>query len=166
VKRGQLVRVTGVVADQKTVPSLLTGRPVVLATSDCACATETRGFDFDVRLPDGKLIRVPARDALLFGRRQRVLGEPSCGPITLTLSGDEPRLCSALLADRGPLDRLVQLLAHEITLGPGDAVELYGALDVEPDESAESGFAHEPPLRAVLRPAGGVPIIIRKREEP
>jgi hypothetical protein len=162
----RLVRLTGVVADQKTVPSLLTGRPVVLAASACAGVTETRGFDFDVRLSDGRLVRVPARDAVLLGHSQRVRGEPSCGPITLTLSGDEPRLCSALLADRGYIDHLLQRLAREVTLGPGDAVELCGVLDVESDQSTEGGFVRDPAIRAVLRPADGLPVIVRKRTAP
>jgi hypothetical protein len=136
----------------------------VLAASDCAGVTETRGFDFDVRLADGTLVRVPARDIVLLGRRQRVRGQPSCGPITVSFSGgDEPRLCSALLADRGVLDHLLERFVHEVTLGPGDPVQLFGALDVEAHPSTESSFAREPALRAVLRPAAGLPIIVYKR---
>jgi hypothetical protein len=163
VHQRRLVHLTGVVAEQPTVPSLFTGRPVVLAVSDCAGVAETRGFDFDVRLGDGTSVRVPARDAILFGRRQRLRGRPRCGPITLTLSGEEPRLCSGLLAGRGPLDRLLERFAHEVTLGPGDAVAIYGALDVEPDRSSEGGSGRDPVFRAVVRPADGLPVIVRKR---
>jgi hypothetical protein len=166
VRRRQLVRLTGVVAEQKTVPSLLTGRPVVLAVSDCAGVTETRGFDFDVRLDDGTPLRVPARDAILFGRRHRLRGEPRCGPITLTLSGNGPRLSSGLLAGRGFLDRVFERLAYEVTLGPGDVVEIYGARDVEPDPNGERSFGRGPAFRSVVRPAAGLPVCVRLCHEP
>ena len=127
------MRFTGTVAEQATVPSLFTGRPVVLATSDCAGVAETRGIDFDVQLAGGERVRVPARDALLLGRGPRVRGQPSCGPLTLTVAGGAPRLHSALLSTDGWLARLLGMTARELTLGPGDAVEICGALDFEPD---------------------------------
>jgi hypothetical protein len=158
----RLVRLAGTVAEQATVPSLFTRRPVVLATSEYAGATETRGFDFDVRLADGTLVRVPARDAVLLGRGPRVRGRPQCGPLALTLTGDGPRLRSALLAAGGGwAGRLLDLTARELTLGPGDAVELCGELDYEPDD-ARSGGSRGPAMRAVLRPADGLPAIVRK----
>jgi hypothetical protein len=158
----RLVRLAGTVADQATVPSLFTRRPVVLATSEYAGVIETRGFDFDVRLADGTLVRVPARDAVLLGRGPRVHGRPQCGPLALTLTGDGPRLRSALLAVGGGwAGRLLDLTARELTLGPGDAVELCGELDYEPDES-RSGGSRGPAMRAVLRPSDGLPAIVCK----
>ena len=156
------VRLAGTVADQATVPSLFTRQPVVLATSEYAGVIETRGFDFDVRLADGTLVRVPARDAVLLGRGPRVQGRPQCGPLALTFTGDGPRLRSALLAASGGWAcRLLDLTARELTLGPGDAVELCGELDYEPDDS-RSSCSRGPALRAVLRPADGLPAIVRK----
>jgi hypothetical protein len=153
----------GTVVEQPTVTSLLTGSAVVLATSDCAGVVEARGIDFDVRLEGGEIVRVPARDALLVGRGQRVRGQPSCGPLTVSVSGGEPRLRSALLSTDGWIGRLAGVAARELTLGPGDEVEICGALDVEPDPVTQRGFARGPALRAVIRPAGGVPVIVRKR---
>lgn len=157
------VRLRGTVIEQPTVTSLLTGSAVVLATSDCAGVVEARGIDFDVRLAGGEIVRVPARDALLVGRGQRVRGQPSCGPLTVSVSGGEPRLRSALLSTDGWIGRLAGVAARELTLGPGDEVEICGALDVEPDPVTQRGFARGPALRAVIRPAGGVPVIVRKR---
>jgi hypothetical protein len=161
--RGKLVRFAGVVADQATVPSLFNARPVVLATSDCAGVTETRGIDFDVQLASGARVRVSARDAVLLGRGQRVRGQPSCGPLTLTVAGGAPRLHSALLSTDGWAARLLGMTARELTLGPGDAVEICGALDFEPDPDTQSGFARGPAMRAVLRPWGGAPVIVQKQ---
>ncbi len=165
-RRGQVVRFTGTVAEQATVASLFTGRPVVLATSDCAGVAETRGIDFDVQLAGGERVRVPARDALLLGRGQRVHGQPSCGPLTLTVSDGAARLQSALLSTDGWLARLFGMTARELTLGPGDRVEVCGALDFEEDRDMQRGFARGPALRAVLRPAGGVPVIVSKLGTP
>ena len=162
-RKAQAVRLTGTVAEQATVPSLFTGRPVVLATSDCAGVVETRGIDFDVRLVGGKIVRVPAREALLIGRGQRVRGQPSCGPLTLSVAGGERRLRSALLSTDGWIGRLAGLAARELTLGPGDAVEVCGVLDFEPDPATQRGFARGPALRAVLRQDSGIPVIVRKR---
>ena len=162
-RRGQLVCFTGTVAAQPTVPSLFTGRPVVLATSDCAGVAETRGIDFDVQLAGGEHVRVPARDAVLLGRGRRVRGQPSCGPLTVTVTGGAARLQSALLSTDGWLARLWGLTARELTLGPGDAVEICGALDFEEDPNMQRGFSRGPALRPVLRPWGGAPVIVRKQ---
>jgi len=162
-RRGKLVCFTGTVAEQPTVPSLFTGRPVVLATSDCAGVAETRGIDFDVQLAGGERVRVPARDALLLGRGQRVRGQPSCGPLTLTVAGGAPRLQSALLSTDGWLARLWGMTARELTLGPGDTVEICGALDFEDDPDTQRGFSRGPALRPVLRPWDGAPVIVRKQ---
>jgi hypothetical protein len=163
---GRIVRVEGTVAEQATVPSLFSGRPVVLATSDCAGVVETRGIDFDVRLADGRLVRVPARDAVLLGRPSRVRGLPSCGPLTFTLAGGEPRLHSALLSADGWIGSLLRFTAHELTLGPGDVVDLCGAIDLEPDEEAQRGFGRGPALRLVMRATSdaGIPVVVRKRD--
>lgn len=162
-RRGKLVRFAGVVAEQATVPSLFNGRPVVLATSDCAGVAETRGIDFDVQLASGERVRVSARDAVLLGRGERVRGQPSCGPLTLTVAGGAPRLHSALLSTDGWAARFVGMTARELTLGPGDAVEICGALDFEPDLDTQRGFARGPAMRAVLRPWGEAPVIVEKQ---
>jgi hypothetical protein len=109
-------------------------------------------------------VRVPARDALLLGRGQRVHGEPSCGPLTVGVADGAPRLRSALLSTDGWLARLLGMTARELTLGPGDPVEICGALDFEPDPETQRGFERGPALRAVLRPSGGAPVIVRKQD--
>jgi hypothetical protein len=54
------------------------------------------------------------------------------------------------------------MTARELTLGPGDAVEICGALDFEEDLEVQRGFSRGPALRPVLRPWGGAPVIVRK----
>ena len=161
---GRLVRLRGTVSAQPTVPSLFTTSPVVMATSDCAGAVETRGIDFIVELDSGHRVNVPARDAILLGHSQRVRGQPSCGPVALSLVAGRWRLRSALLSSDGWLARLVGLAARELTLSPGDAVELGGVVDLEPDPGAQRGFERSPALRSVVRPAAGLPVIVRKRD--
>jgi hypothetical protein len=158
---GRLVRLRGTVASQATVPSLFTGRPVVLATSDCAGAVETRGIDFAVQLADRQRVHLSARDTILLGRPERVRGTPSCGPLTFSMVGGRWRLRSALLSADGWVGRLAGLSARELTLAPGDAVEICGVVDREPDPAAQRGFERSPALRAVLRPVAGMPVIIR-----
>lgn len=161
---GQPVRIEGIVALQPTVPSLFTNQPVVLARSDYAGATETRGIDFGVRLDDGELVHVPARDALLLGRSRRVRGLPACGPLALILDRGERRFASGLLSLQGWVSGLLRFSAHELTLSPGDRVELCGIVDREPDVEAEGGFSRDPSLRTVLRPSPGVPLLVRKQD--
>jgi hypothetical protein len=70
-----------------------------------------------------------------------------------------------LLSADGWLARVVGLAARELTLSPGDAVEIGGVVDLEPDPDAQRGFERSPALRPVLRPAAGLPVIVRKRED-
>jgi len=162
---GRLVRVRGIVAAQATVPSLFTNRAVVMATSECAGAAETRGIDFTVELDGGQYLRVPARDAILLGRAERVRGQPTCGPVALSLVAGKWRLRSALLSADGWLARLVGLAARELTLSPGDEVEIAGVVDLEPDPDAHRGFERAPAMRAVMRPVEGWPVIVCRRDE-
>ena len=161
---GKLVRVRGVVAAQATVSSLFNDRPVVMATSDCAGAVETRGIDFAVELEGGHRVQVPARDAILLGRAERVHGQPTCGPVALSLLGGKWRLRSALLSADGWLAPLVGLAARELTLSPGDQVEVAGVVDLEADPDAQRGFERSPALRAVIRPVAGWPVIVSRRD--
>jgi hypothetical protein len=163
---GGLVRLRGTVAAQPTVSSLFTGQPVVMATSGCAGAVETRGIDFAVRLDGGQVVRVPAREALLLGRFQRVVGQPSCGPLALDLIGGQRRLRSALLRADGWVGRLLGLAARELTLSPGDPVELCGTVDLEPDPEAQRGFERSPAVRPVLRPFAGMPVLVVRPDAP
>ena len=39
------------------------------------------------------------------------------------------------------------MTARELTLGPGDAVEICGALDFEPDPDSQRGFSRGPAMR-------------------
>jgi len=161
---GRLVRLRGTVAAQPTVASLFTGRPVVMATSDCAGAVETRGIDFAVELDGGHVLRVPAREALLLGRFQRVRGQPSCGPLALGMVAGQRRLRSALLHADGWVGRLLGLAARELTLAPGDPVEVCGVVDFEADPEAQRGFERSPAVRPVLRPFAGMPVLVARED--
>jgi hypothetical protein len=55
------------------------------------------------------------------------------------------------------------MTARELTLGPGDIVEICGALDFEEDRDMQRGFSRGPALRPVVRPWGGAPVIVRKQ---
>jgi hypothetical protein len=84
----------------------------------------------------------------------------------VTVTGGAARLQSALLSTDGWLARLWELTARELTLGPGDPVEICGALDFEEDPNRQRGFSRGPALRPVLRPWGGAPVIVRKQPVP
>ncbi len=62
----------------------------------------------------------------------------------MTVADGAPRLHSALLSTDGWLARLLGMTARELTLGPGDAVEIWGALDFEPDPDRQRGFSRGP----------------------
>jgi hypothetical protein len=163
-KPGQVVRLEGTVPEQPTAPSLFSNSPTVLATSQYGGATETRGIDFHVRLADGDEVHLSAREALLLGRSRRIRGLPACGPLAVSLDGGEPRLASALLAVQGWVGRLLRFSARELTLAPGDRVELCGTVDhqPEPDKKGQGGFGRGPAFRTVLIPSAGIPVLVRK----
>jgi hypothetical protein len=158
-----VVRLRGIVVEQATAPSLFAGRASVLARSEYGGAVETRGIDFRVRLADGETLYVPARSTLLLGRADRIHGTPACGPVTLRRGEGEPRLVSALLSVRGFLTRLGRLPARELTIAPGDEIEVCGTIAREPAVDGETGFGRTPSVRAVLHPAGEVPALVHKR---
>jgi len=59
----------------------------------------------------------------------------------------------------------VGLAARELTLSPGDEVEIAGVIDIEPDPDAHRGFERAPAMRAVMRPVEGWPVIVYRRDE-
>lgn len=164
VEPGQVVRLRGTVMEQSTAPGLFSGRPAVLARSEWAGVSETRGMDFRVELTDGEVVWVAARDVALLGAAEHVPGNPACGPLALRMDDGQPRLASALLSVQGWFGRLLRFPAHELTLAPGDEVELCGTIHREPAPDGESALGRAPPLRTVLRPAGRIPALVRKRE--
>jgi hypothetical protein len=78
------------------------------------------------------------------------------------MTASRRRLRSALLHADGWVGRLLGLAARELTLSPGDPVELCGALDLEVDPIAQGGFARSPALRPVLRPFDGKPVLVAR----
>jgi hypothetical protein len=161
---GSAVRVEGTVAaDQPAFPSLFQGTPCVLARSARGGADELRGIDFMLSLDDGQRLRVAVRDAHLHDLPQPIDGPPRCGPVYASfLSGAErvPRLTSGLLQQVPFVQRALPL--REVTVGPGDRVEVTGLIhhEVAPDGLATPG--RQPPMRHVLRSAPHPPHTVRR----
>jgi hypothetical protein len=167
VPSGSAVRVQGTVGAQATFPSLFQGTPCVLARSARAGADELRGIDFTLDLDDGQRIRVAVRDGHLHDRPPPIEGPPLCGPVYASfLSGAEriPRLTSGLLQQVPFVQRAMAL--HEVTVGPGDRVEVTGFVhhEVAPDGLAAPG--RQTPMRHVLRSAPGMPLTVRRLPPP
>jgi hypothetical protein len=65
---GTLVRVTGTIGPQATVPTLFRGVPAVLFRNRVASADETRGQDFLLDLDQGGQAKVAVRRSTYHGR--------------------------------------------------------------------------------------------------
>jgi hypothetical protein len=132
---GATVRLLGTVAAQETVPSLFGRHPAVLCRSRLALADETRGIDFWLNTAAGERLRVHIRGALMLDR-PRPLIDPAPG---------------------------LHEGAREVTLGPGDPVELCGQLHRQADPSGEAAPGRGTPLCWSLRaPRGGFLLVQRQ----
>lgn len=158
----RLVKLEGTVAPGPTIPSLFGGVPCVLSRNAQGWADELRGLDFTLLLDDGQRVAVSARDAHLMNPPVAITGPPACGPVTASRDLIE-----------GPV-RLISTLHHqpttwprprrprEVTVAPGDRVEVTGFLnqEVSPDGTAAPG--RQTPLRPILRSGPDAPLLVRR----
>jgi hypothetical protein len=79
---GTLVRVTGTIGPQATVPTLFRGVPAVLFRNRIANADETRGQDFLLDLDQGEQAKVAVRRSYLLEPPERTREPPACGPVS------------------------------------------------------------------------------------
>jgi hypothetical protein len=156
---GTAVRLTGVVVPAATIPSLFRGTPALLFKSAAGGAQRTQGIDFDLDLEGGQRVRVSVRRALLVDRATRTREPPACGPVTT----HQHRLTSALFTGPSLWARLFGPFPRfEISIGPGDRVEVCGVLHHEPAPDAQAPFARQMATRAVLRaPRRGLLLVRR-----
>jgi hypothetical protein len=168
---GQVVRVTGVVAQQPVVPTLFAGAPAVLFRNRAGRADETRGIDFFLDLEGGQRVKVLVHEAFLLERPRRFRGAPACGPVSSHRDDDDdgdrpPRLRSDLRHQPRLWSRLVEPQLYEVAVGPGDRVEVCGVVHHEADPAGEAGPSRGVPLRAVLAAGPGVHLLVRRQHAP
>jgi hypothetical protein len=161
VAPGSLVRLTGLISDQRSVPSLFRGLPAVLARNCIGGADEVRGIDFAIDLDDGERAWVCVRRAFLVDRPTRRRHAPACGPVYAEPSaeGFRAHLRSAVLIE--PCVFRTFGTRHESSVGPGDRVEVTGVLHHELAPDAAAPFARLIPTRLVLR-AGAGELLVRR----
>jgi hypothetical protein len=156
---GAAVRVTGVVADGPTVRTLFRGSPAVLFKSAVPMAQQTQGIDFDLDLESGERARISVRRAMLLDPGRRTHEPPACGPVGV----DGNRLTSLIFRPPSLLARLLGRARHyEVSVAPGDRIEVCGVLHHEPAPEALAPFAREMPTRAVVRAPRGKPLLVRR----
>jgi hypothetical protein len=163
VAPGTLVRLTGIIAAQPSVPTLFRGVPAVLFRDCMGGADEVRGLDFDLILEGGQQARVCVRQAFLLDRPTRTSDPPACGPVYAEPSaeGFGAHLQSALRSE--PVLRFRTLgTLRESAVAPGDRVEVAGVLHHEPAPDATDPFARVFPTRFVLRAHVGQPLLVRR----
>jgi hypothetical protein len=167
VAPGNIVRLIGVIAIQPSVPTLFRGVAAVLFRNCVDNADEVRGIDFALELDDGQLTHVCVRRAFLVDRPTRVRQAPACGPVYAQPSseGFSARLRSALLVEPSPLLRAFGA-RHESSVGPGDRVEVAGALHHELAPDAADPFTRHTPSRFVLRASADRPLLVRRLAAP
>lgn len=116
----------------------LAGRPSSVLLTDAT----TVGFD--VELPDGATVRIPAGRLRLDGPRAAVA--PSPAQAARFLDAVDPLRA-------GDVDLFPFTLAQEITVRPGDRVAVLGILDAIEDEAARTS-PHRSAVRRLLVPRG------------
>ncbi len=158
VPDGTLVRVSGTILPQATVPTLFRGVPAVLFRNRMGPSDETRGLDFFVGLDKGEQAKVAVRGSFLLDRPARTREPPVCGPVTLEAVGDAYALRSDMLAFRPSL--IARLLRrYESSVGPGDRIEVCGV--VRHVRAPELRSLREVPTRAVLGASEDTPLLVR-----
>jgi hypothetical protein len=161
---GSKVRVAGVIAPTRTVPTLFRGQPAVLFKSVIAEVQQTQGIDFDLDLDDGQRVRISVRGALLLDRARRTREPPACGPVSVDrCERRRLALSSQLLSGPSLTARLFGgRRRYEASVAPGDRVEVCGVLHHEPAPDALGPFARQMPTRAVLRAGPRLPLLVRR----
>jgi hypothetical protein len=159
VPDGTLVRVSGTIPPQATVPTLFRGVPAVLFRNRMGPADETRGLDFFLALDNGELAKVAVRGGFLLDRPRRTPEPPVCGPVALESVGDAYALRSDMLAFRPSL--IARLLGrYESSVGPGDRIEVCGIVRhvLAPELRSHRGI----PTRPVLGASADTPLLVRR----
>jgi hypothetical protein len=164
VPAGSLVTITGVIAEQPTVPSLFRGNPAVLFRNQLGLVDETRGIDFVLELPAGERARVNVRGAVLLDRPQRTPRPLACGPVsTYRLSRwGRTMLQSDLYSQLRFWPRMAA--PRESSLGPGARVEVCGMVDHRLDPDVAATFDRHLPVGFVLRAGRDAPLYVRRTD--
>jgi hypothetical protein len=158
VPEGTLVRVSGTILSQPTVPTLFRGIPAVLFRNRMGPADETRGLDFFLGLDDGGHAKVAVRGGFLLEPPTRTREPPACGPVSPDLE-DRGYVLHSDMFRRPPL--IPRLLGrYESSVGPGDRVEVCGV--VRHELAPELRSLREVPTRAVLEAGEGTPLLVRR----
>jgi hypothetical protein len=164
VPDGTLVRVSGTILPQPTVPTLFRGIPAVLFRNRIGWADETRGLDFLLALDNGEQAKVAVRGSFLVERPTRTREPPACGPVSAetVISPDTFGRNYVLRSDmlRGPPLFSYLLARYESSVGPGDRVEVCGV--VRHVLAPELRSLREVPTRPVLGAGEDTPLLIRR----
>lgn len=159
---GTLVRVTGVIANQPTVPTLFRGVPSVLSRNRARGTDETRGIDFRLDLEGGRSVHVSVQGALLLDRPVRLHEPPACGPVITKWGKPPSRLYSGLVMNPPLWDRVFKTRHHEVSVGPGDRVEVCGVLDRRPAPQGEGPVGRGTPILTELHGTEKTPLLVRR----
>ena len=163
VPPGRPVRLTGVVAEQPSVPALFSGRPAVLFRNRIADADEVRGIDFTLVLDNGQSVKVRVFDALLMDRPRRVRAPAACGPVSVQPSEGKPmRLQSDLTTPPQLLYRVMEPRRYESSIGPGDRVEVWGLLKQEAAPDGQAAPGRGVPMRTTVSAGPDLHLLVRK----
>ena len=164
---GETARISGVISDGPTFPSLFRAQPSVLARSKVGSADEVRGIDFTVTLDDGARVLIAVRGGYLLDAPAALDGAPACGPVySEAPEGKEHfgRIASRLHWDAPWTSRLPRK-PREISVGPGDRVEVMGVLEREVSPDGVAGGGRSIPMRLTLRSSDKIPLCVRKLRE-
>lgn len=156
---GTLVRVTGTIAPEASVPTLFRGVPAVLFRNRIGSADETRGHDFLLNLGQGEQAKVAARRSFLLEPPRRTRETPACGPVSDHNVDGRLALKSDLFVR--PWRRSWHR-RYESSVGPGDRVEVCGIVEHVLDPTMENPSPREPPLRSVLVADDDTPLLVRR----
>ena len=154
-----VVRVTGTIGSQATVPTLFRGVPAVLFRNRLADAEETRGQDFLLDLDQGEQAKVAARRAFLLDPPTRTDEPPACGPVCAYRVDRRFELRSDMFERSWFRSRYRR---YESSVGPGDRVEVCGIVEHVLDPTMESPSQRQPPMRPVLMANEKTPLLVRQ----
>lgn len=158
VPEGTLVRVSGTIPPQATVPTLFRGIPAVLFRTRMDSAQETRGLDFLLDLDNGEQAKVAVRSGFLLEPPKRTREPPACGPVSPHAVGRVYVLRSDMLRRPPLLSRLFG--RYESSVGPGDRIEVCGI--VRHVFSPDLRSLRQVPTRPVLGAGEDTPLLVRR----
>ena len=168
IEPGRLVRLTGVIAPQPTVPTLFRGIPAVLFRNRLGGADETRGIDFLLDVDGGGQATICVRQALFLDRPTRTREPPACGPVGIEAFGEgrRHRLRSVLVIEPSLFLRLSRPARHESAVAPGDRIEVFGFLHQEAAPDTAGAFDRHVPVRFAVRAGAQLPLVVRRIARP